>query len=160
MLPHRWMYIFYLSKFYEMIDTYVLGRLVASSWGCPTRCNPELSPFTRTAHVALKKKPLTFLQMYHHSSIVFLTWVGQRCHADLDATIFPPPSLPHPHPHPQSMLAQAWLESRWTLAWYGMAFNTLVHTFSKRKSCWLCWCWLTHGQDVPPLLSVLVFANA
>eukprot|EP00049_Salpingoeca_infusionum_P019205 m.360780 g.360780 ORF g.360780 m.360780 type:complete len:311 (-) comp19164_c0_seq1:256-1188(-) len=42
-----WLYIFYLSKFYEMIDTYVL---------------------------ALKKKPLTFLQMYHHGIVAFLVW--------------------------------------------------------------------------------------
>ena len=42
-----WSYMYYLSKFYEMIDTVVL---------------------------ALKKKPLEFLQMYHHASIVMLCW--------------------------------------------------------------------------------------
>ncbi|EDQ87654.1 uncharacterized protein MONBRDRAFT_33213 [Monosiga brevicollis MX1] len=45
---HRWwLYVFYLSKFYEMIDTFIL---------------------------ALKKKDLTFLQMYHHAIIVLLCW--------------------------------------------------------------------------------------
>lgn len=42
-----WSYIYYLSKFYEMGDTVVL---------------------------VLKKKPLEFLQMYHHASIVMLCW--------------------------------------------------------------------------------------
>eukprot|EP00053_Salpingoeca_punica_P019621 m.200177 g.200177 ORF g.200177 m.200177 type:complete len:303 (+) comp17691_c0_seq1:14-922(+) len=42
-----WLYMFYLSKYYEMIDTFIL---------------------------ALKKKPLTFLQMYHHGIIIVLTW--------------------------------------------------------------------------------------
>jgi fatty acid elongase 3 len=42
-----WSYIYYLSKFYEMADTVVL---------------------------ALKKRPLEFLQMYHHASIVMLCW--------------------------------------------------------------------------------------
>eukprot|EP01046_Picozoa_sp_COSAG06_P001728 COSAG06_NODE_58_length_27483_cov_37.992989_11_plen_334_part_00 len=42
-----WSYIYYLSKFYEMLDTVVL---------------------------ALKKRPLEFLQMYHHASIVMLCW--------------------------------------------------------------------------------------
>eukprot|EP00042_Codosiga_hollandica_P048405 m.542023 g.542023 ORF g.542023 m.542023 type:complete len:292 (-) comp57656_c0_seq5:1923-2798(-) len=43
-----WSYIFYLSKYWEMLDTYIL---------------------------ALKKKPLTFLQMYHHFIIVVLCWL-------------------------------------------------------------------------------------
>jgi fatty acid elongase 3 len=42
-----WSYVYYLSKFYEMADTVVL---------------------------ALKKRPLEFLQMYHHASIVMLCW--------------------------------------------------------------------------------------
>eukprot|EP00730_Choanoeca_flexa_P014069 TRINITY_DN6015_c0_g1_i1.p1 TRINITY_DN6015_c0_g1~~TRINITY_DN6015_c0_g1_i1.p1 ORF type:complete len:327 (+),score=64.22 TRINITY_DN6015_c0_g1_i1:59-982(+) len=89
-----WLYVFYLSKFYEMIDTYIL---------------------------AFKCKPLTFLQMYHHSSIVFLCW--------------------------------SWLEARWSLAWYGMFFNTLVHTFMyyyfkcQAKGIRVWWKqWLTTGQ--------------
>lgn len=42
-----WSYIYYLSKYWEMMDTYIL---------------------------ALKKKQLTFLQMYHHFIIVLLCW--------------------------------------------------------------------------------------
>ena len=43
-----WSYMYYLSKFWEMLDTVIL---------------------------ALKKKPLTFLQMYHHSIIIVLCYV-------------------------------------------------------------------------------------
>lgn len=65
---HYWTYIYYLSKFYEMIDTFIL---------------------------ALKKKDLTFLQMYHHSVVVLLVW--------------------------------SWLDAGWTIHWWGVLANTLVH---------------------------------
>jgi len=42
-----WAYIYYLSKYYELFDTILL---------------------------VLKKKPLTFLHVYHHSIIVVLSW--------------------------------------------------------------------------------------
>jgi len=42
-----WAYIYYLSKYYEFLDTILL---------------------------VFKKKPLTLLHVYHHSIIVFLSW--------------------------------------------------------------------------------------
>jgi fatty acid elongase 3 len=44
---HYWLYIFYLSKFYELLDTVVLR---------------------------LKKKPVIFLHWYHHSVVLAMTW--------------------------------------------------------------------------------------
>lgn len=44
-----WSYIFYLSKFYELIDTYLL---------------------------VLKKKPLIFLHVFHHFVMTFTCWAG------------------------------------------------------------------------------------
>jgi len=44
-----WSYIFYLSKFYELIDTYLL---------------------------VLKKKPLIFLHVFHHFIMTFVCWSG------------------------------------------------------------------------------------
>jgi len=44
-----WSYIFYLSKFYELIDTYLL---------------------------VLKKKPLIFLHVFHHFIMPFVCWAG------------------------------------------------------------------------------------
>eukprot|EP01133_Synstelium_polycarpum_P015135 gene15135-17914_t len=42
-----WIYVFYLSKYYELVDTVIL---------------------------ALKKKPLIFLHIFHHVSMVTVTW--------------------------------------------------------------------------------------
>jgi len=44
-----WFYIFFLSKFYEFLDTYIL---------------------------ILRKKPINFLHCYHHFITAFLCWVG------------------------------------------------------------------------------------
>jgi len=44
-----WCYIFYLSKFYEFIDSYLL---------------------------VLKKKPLIFLHVFHHLVMPFVCWAG------------------------------------------------------------------------------------
>jgi len=44
-----WYYVFFLSKFYEFIDTYIL---------------------------CLRKKPITFLHCFHHFITAFLCWVG------------------------------------------------------------------------------------
>jgi fatty acid elongase 3 len=44
-----WSYIFYLSKFYELLDTYLL---------------------------VLKKKPLLFLHVFHHTVMPFVCWAG------------------------------------------------------------------------------------
>ena len=65
-----WSYMYYLSKFWEMLDTVIL---------------------------ALKKKDLTFLQMYHHTIIVLLCY--------------------------------SWLEASWSLHWWALVVNTLVHQF-------------------------------
>jgi len=46
-----WCYMFYLSKYYEFVDT---------------------------IFIVLKKKELTFLHLYHHCLIVFLTWIGMN----------------------------------------------------------------------------------
>ena len=63
-----WFYIYYLSKFYEMIDTFIL---------------------------ILKKKKLIVLHVWHHAIMIYLGWL--------------------------------WVDSKWTLVWYGMTFNTIVH---------------------------------
>jgi len=44
-----WSYIFYLSKFYELIDSFLL---------------------------VLKKKPLIFLHVFHHTVMPFVCWAG------------------------------------------------------------------------------------
>jgi fatty acid elongase 3 len=44
-----WYYVFFLSKFYEFIDTYIL---------------------------CVRKKPITFLHCFHHFITAFLCWVG------------------------------------------------------------------------------------
>jgi len=44
-----WFYIFFLSKFYEFIDTYIL---------------------------LLRKKPITFLHCFHHFITAFVCWMG------------------------------------------------------------------------------------
>jgi len=44
-----WSYIFYLSKFYELLDSYLL---------------------------VLKKKPLLFLHVFHHTVMPFVCWAG------------------------------------------------------------------------------------
>lgn len=46
-----WAYLFYLSKYYELIDTVLL---------------------------VLKKKPLDFLHCYHHAIVPYAAWVGFR----------------------------------------------------------------------------------
>jgi len=46
---YNWYYIFFLSKFYEFIDTYIL---------------------------ILKKKPVTFLHSFHHFITAYLCWLG------------------------------------------------------------------------------------
>jgi len=46
---YYWSYIFYLSKFYELIDSYLL---------------------------VLKKKPLLFLHVFHHTVMPFVCWAG------------------------------------------------------------------------------------
>eukprot|EP00741_Cyanophora_paradoxa_P023777 tig00021621_g22966.t1 len=42
-----WIYIYYLSKFYELFDTVIM---------------------------VLKKKPLNFLHVFHHSSVILMVW--------------------------------------------------------------------------------------
>ena len=63
-----WFYIYYLSKYYEMIDTFIL---------------------------ILKKKNLIILHVWHHAIMMYFGWL--------------------------------WTDSKWTLVWYGMTFNTFVH---------------------------------
>lgn len=46
---YYWAYIFYLSKFYELLDTYLL---------------------------VLKKKPVIFLHVFHHTVMPFVVWSG------------------------------------------------------------------------------------
>jgi len=47
--PYFWLYVFYLSKYYELLDTVFL---------------------------ALKKRELKFLQVYHHCLTLFTAWAG------------------------------------------------------------------------------------
>lgn len=73
-----WMYIYFLSKFYE-VSLGVAG-LVACG-GCSSSHHLLLHPqMIDTYIIALKKRPLTFLQMYHHSIIVPLvfSWIYGR----------------------------------------------------------------------------------
>jgi len=46
---YNWYYVFFLSKFYEFIDTYIL---------------------------ILRKKPITFLHCFHHFITAYLCWLG------------------------------------------------------------------------------------
>ncbi|EGC28573.1 hypothetical protein DICPUDRAFT_159984 [Dictyostelium purpureum] len=46
-VSYYWSYIFYISKFYELLDTVI---------------------------IVLKKKPLIFLHVYHHCIVVWLCW--------------------------------------------------------------------------------------
>jgi len=46
---YNWYYIFFLSKFYEFLDTYV---------------------------IILRKKPTTFLHVFHHFITAYLCWLG------------------------------------------------------------------------------------
>ncbi|KAM9980780.1 hypothetical protein ACTFIY_003083 [Dictyostelium cf. discoideum] len=46
-VAYYWSYIFYISKFYELLDTVI---------------------------IVLKKKPLIFLHVYHHCIVVWLCW--------------------------------------------------------------------------------------
>jgi len=43
-----WLYIYYLSKYYELLDT---------------------------LFIVLKKKPITFLHVFHHSTVVAMVWL-------------------------------------------------------------------------------------
>lgn len=49
-----WTLIFYISKFYEFLDTWIL---------------------------VLKGKPPSFLQVYHHTGIAFCMWIGVLSHS-------------------------------------------------------------------------------
>jgi hypothetical protein len=49
-----WTFIFYISKYYEFLDTWIL---------------------------VLKGKPPSFLQVYHHTGIAFCMWVGVLSHS-------------------------------------------------------------------------------
>lgn len=49
-----WTFIFYISKYYEFMDTWIL---------------------------VLKGKPPSFLQIYHHTGIAFCMWIGVLSHS-------------------------------------------------------------------------------
>ena len=49
-----WSFIFYVSKFYEFVDTWIL---------------------------VLKGKPVSFLQVYHHTGIAFIMWCAVASHS-------------------------------------------------------------------------------
>lgn len=49
-----WTFIFYISKYYEFVDTWIL---------------------------VLKGKPPSFLQVYHHTGIAFCMWIGVLSHS-------------------------------------------------------------------------------
>lgn len=51
-----WSYIYYLSKFYELLDTVIL---------------------------VLRKKPLSFLHVYHHSFVVIMCWLWLQVRASI-----------------------------------------------------------------------------
>jgi len=65
-----WRYHYFLSKFYELIDTVIL---------------------------VLKKKNLIFLHVYHHAIMLYISWI--------------------------------WISANYTIAWWGVMTNTLVHVF-------------------------------
>jgi len=57
---YNWYYVFFLSKFYEFIDTYIL---------------------------ILKKKPVSFLHSFHHFITAYLCWLGLYDKAAIQWTI-------------------------------------------------------------------------
>jgi len=65
-----WRYHYYLSKFYELLDTVIL---------------------------VLKKKNLIFLHVYHHAIMLYVSWI--------------------------------WISANYTIAWWGVMTNSLVHVF-------------------------------
>jgi len=65
-----WRYHYYLSKFYELLDTVIL---------------------------VLKKKNLIFLHVYHHAIMLYISWI--------------------------------WIAANYTVGWWGVMTNTLVHVF-------------------------------
>lgn len=65
-----WKYHYYLSKFYELLDTVIM---------------------------VLKKKQLIFLHVYHHASMLYISWI--------------------------------WVSANYTISWWGVLTNTLVHVF-------------------------------
>jgi hypothetical protein len=63
-----WAYLFYLSKYYELFDTVFL---------------------------VLRKRPLTFLHVYHHAIVMPMCWFA----INQGTPSLPPPSTPTPDPH-------------------------------------------------------------
>mmetsp|Transcript_6403 Transcript_6403/g.19372 ORF Transcript_6403/g.19372 Transcript_6403/m.19372 type:complete len:262 (-) Transcript_6403:35-820(-) len=76
-----WTYIFYLTKYYELIDTVLL---------------------------ALKKKPLLPLHVYHHAVMLFIGW---------------------------SWFKYPWLEGSWFCAWINSVIHTAMYTYYFLASC-------------------------
>jgi len=57
---YNWYYIFFLSKFYEFIDTYIL---------------------------ILRKKPVIFLHSFHHFITAYICWLGLYDHTAIQWTV-------------------------------------------------------------------------
>jgi len=63
-----WYYVFFLSKFYEFIDTFIL---------------------------ILRKKPTTFLHCFHHFITAFLCWIGLYTNMSVQWVVVIPNSTVH-----------------------------------------------------------------
>jgi hypothetical protein len=65
-----WIYVFYLSKYYEFVDTlFLVAKKVSAVAGCASNAR------------AIKQKDLEFLHVFHHFTTVIVMLLGLVDHA-------------------------------------------------------------------------------